>query len=110
MDSGSITATQPVNSVKAQEIFDTEVEAAGCTSAADSAKLDCLRRVDYDTFANAANNVPAYLGHTSLAFSYARRPDGRTFTASPGLLAPTEKYAEVSMIIGTQENWLSKPS
>ena len=42
MDSGSITPTEPVNVVKAQAIFDMVVEAAGCASAADSAKLDCL--------------------------------------------------------------------
>ena len=68
MDSGSITPTEPVNGVKAQAIFDMVVEAAGCASAADSAKLDYLRGVDYDIL-NASNSVPSYLGYTSLAFS-----------------------------------------
>lgn len=104
MDSGSITPTEPVNGVKAQGIFDTVVEAAGCASAADSAKLECLRGVDYDTFVNASNSVPAYLGYDSLAFSYAPRPDGRILTASPEDLARTGKYAAVPMIIGNQEN------
>lgn len=110
MDSGSITPTEPVNGVKAQGIFDMVVEAAGCASAADSAKLECLRGVDYDTFANASNSVPSFLGYNSLAFSYAPRPDGRILTASPEDLAQTGKYAAVPMIIGNQENEVSKPS
>lgn len=104
MDSGSITPTEPVNGVKAQGIFDTVVEAAGCAAAADSAKLDCLREVDYDTFLNASNSVPNYEGYTSLAFSYAPRPDGRIITASPEVLVQTGKYAAVPIIIGNQEN------
>jgi carboxylesterase type B len=108
MNSGSITPTEPVNGVKAQGIFDTVVEAAGCASAADSAKLECLRGVDYDTFVNASNSVPAYLGYNSLAFSYAPRPDGRILTASPEDLAQTGKYAAVPMIIGNQENEVPK--
>lgn len=109
MDSGSITPTEPVDGVKAQGIFDTVVEAAGCSSAADSAKLECLRGVDYDIFVNASNVVPTYLGYDSLAFNYAPRPDGRILTASPEDLAQTGKYAAVPMIIGNQENEVSKP-
>jgi carboxylesterase type B len=114
LSSGSLTPTEPVNGVKAQGIFDTVVEAAGCASAADSEKLECLRQVDYETFQNASNSVPAYLGYDSLAFSYAPRPDGRTLTASPEELALEGKYAAVPMIIGNQENevgyYRSKPS
>lgn len=109
MDSGSITPTEPVNGVKAQGIFNTVAEVAGCAGAADSAKLECLRGVDYETFVNASNSVPNSLGYTSLAFSYAPRPDGRTLTASPECLAHTGKYAAVPMIIGNQENEVSKP-
>jgi carboxylesterase type B len=113
MDSGSITPTEPVDGVKAQGIFDTVVEAAGCASVEDSAKLDCLRGVDYDTFAKASNSVPSYLSYTSLAFSYAPRQDGRVLTDSPEVLVETGKYVAVPMIIGNQENevgtYLSKP-
>ena len=104
MSSGSITPTEPVNGVKAQAIFDTVVEAAGCSSAADSAKLECLRGVNYETFLNASNSVPAYLGYNSLAFNYAPRPDGQILTASPEVLAQEGKYAAVPIIIGNQEN------
>ncbi|KAJ2982084.1 hypothetical protein NUW58_g6522 [Xylaria curta] len=99
MNSGSIIPTEPVNGVKAQGIFNTVIEAAGY-----SAKLKCLRDVDYDTFLNASNSVPTYLSYNSLAFSYAPRPDGRILTACPAVLAKTGKYAAVPMIIGNQEN------
>jgi carboxylesterase type B len=110
MNSGSITPTEPVDGVKAQGIFDTVVEAAGCAEAANSAKLECLRGIDYDTFLNASNTIPTYLGYDSLAFNYAPRPDGRVLTASPEVLAQSRKYARVPVIIGNQENEVSKPS
>ncbi|KAH6638518.1 Alpha/Beta hydrolase protein [Truncatella angustata] len=104
MDSGSITPTEPVDSAKAQEIFDTVVEAAGCASVADSGKLECLRGIGYETFLKATNSVSTYLSYSSPAFNYAPRPDGRTLTASPEVLAETGKYATVPIIIGNQEN------
>lgn len=110
MNSGSITPTEPVDGVKAQGIFDTVAEAAGCASVVDSAKLECLREVDYGTFVNASNSVPSYLGYYSLAFNYAPRQDGRVLTDSPDILARTGKYAAVPMIIGNQENEVSKPT
>lgn len=110
MNSGSITPTEPVNGVKAQGIFDTVVEAAGCASAADSAKLDCLRGVDYDTFLNASNSLPSYLSYNSLALTYTPRPDGRILTDCPAVLAQERKYAAVPIIIGNQENEVSKSS
>ncbi|KAK6615199.1 secreted lipase-like protein 5 [Botrytis cinerea] len=51
---------------------------------ADSAKLECLREVDYDT------DAP--------------RPNGRVPTAIPEVLAQIWKYAKVPLIIGNQEN------
>ncbi|KAK3291302.1 Alpha/Beta hydrolase protein [Chaetomium fimeti] len=104
MNSGSITPTEPVDSVKPQWIFDTVVEAAGCASAADSDKVECLRGVDYETLVNASNSVPGSLGYYSLALSYAPRQDGVALTASPEVLAQTGKYAQVPIIIGNQEN------
>ncbi|KAF1974304.1 alpha/beta-hydrolase [Bimuria novae-zelandiae CBS 107.79] len=108
MNSGSITPTEPVDGVKAQQVFDTVVEAAGCApaanSTANSTKLECLRGVDYETFYKASNSVPAYLSYDSLAFSYAPRQDGRILTDSPEVLAQEGKYAAVPMIIGNQEN------
>lgn len=102
MNSGSLTPTQPIDGAKAQEIFNTVAEAAGCGS--DSSKLECLRGVDYETFLNASNSVPTYLTYSSLAFNFAPRPDGKVLTASPEVLAQTGKYAKVPLIIGNQEN------
>ncbi|OLN87697.1 putative secreted lipase-like protein 5, partial [Colletotrichum chlorophyti] len=104
MDSGSLTPAEPVDGVKAQEIFDTVVREAGCGTLPDAEKLDCLRGLDYKTFADATTKVPSFQGYHSLAFSYAPRPDGRIITASAEVLAQTRKYAAVPMIIGNQEN------
>ncbi|KAI1822744.1 Alpha/Beta hydrolase protein [Xylaria intraflava] len=104
MDSGSVIPSEPVDGVKAQEIFDTVAEAAGCASAADSAKLECLRSADFDTFLNASNSVPTFLSYNSLALSYSPRPDGQILTDSPDVLARESKYTAVPIIIGNQEN------
>lgn len=109
MNSGSISPTEPVDGVTAQKHFDAVVEAAGCASAADSAKVECLREVDYETFVNASNSLPGFLGYQSVALSYSPRPDGRILTASPEVLARERKYAAVPIIIGNQENEVRKP-
>ncbi|KAH8901641.1 alpha/beta-hydrolase [Thozetella sp. PMI_491] len=102
MNSGNIAPTEPVDGPKAQVIFDTVVEAAGCATTPD--KLECLRNVDYDTYVNATNVVPSFLSYTSVALSYGPRPDGRILTASPDELASAGKYAAVPLIIGDQED------
>jgi carboxylesterase type B len=78
------------------------VAAAGCSSAPDS--LACLREVDYATFLNATNSVPALLSYTSVALSYLPRPDGTIFTKSPDILGQEGKFAKVPIIIGDQED------
>ncbi|KAI0484514.1 Alpha/Beta hydrolase protein [Xylariaceae sp. FL0804] len=102
MDSGSIIPADPVNGTKGQAIYDTVVEAAGCSGSNDT--LNCLRDLDYDTFLNAANSVPGILSYNSVALSYLPRPDGVYLTDSPDVLAKNGQYAAVPMIIGDQED------
>ncbi|KAH8671726.1 Alpha/Beta hydrolase protein [Xylariales sp. PMI_506] len=104
MDSGSIIPAEPADGIKAQNIFDTVVHAAGCSLEADSDKLACLRSVDYETFLNATNSVPIFLSYSSPALSYMPRPDGNVLTASPYVLAKKNLYAAVPIIIGDVED------
>ncbi|KAH8891512.1 alpha/beta-hydrolase [Thozetella sp. PMI_491] len=104
MDSGSVASIAPVDGEKAQSIFDAVVEAAGCSSDTDSDKLACLRSVDYETFLSATNSVPAFLSYESISLSYMPRPDGKTLTESPHILAKDGKYASVPIIIGSMED------
>jgi hypothetical protein len=58
MDSGSIVPALDVASPKAQAVYDTVVNAGGCSGSSDT--LACLRGLDYATFmtaANVSNNV-----------------------------------------------------
>ena len=110
MNSGSTTPTEPVDGAKAQEIFDAVAEAANCSSVPSSEKLECLRQLDFETYANATTNVPSFMGYNALSLSYVPRPDGRVLTASPDILAKTGKYAAVPMIVGIQENEVSEDS
>ncbi|KAM0190652.1 hypothetical protein ACHAPA_009814 [Fusarium lateritium] len=102
MNSGSVVPCEPLDGVKGQAIYDAVVEEAGCASKSDT--LDCLRNLDYTDFLNAVTSVPGILSYSSLALSYLPRPDGRTLTASPEVLAQQGKYAAVPMIIGNQED------
>ncbi|KAI2467784.1 sterol esterase [Annulohypoxylon bovei var. microspora] len=102
MNSGSIIPTDPVDCDRCQDIYDTVVSEAGCSSAADT--LGCLRNADYDTFLNAANSVPGILSYNSVALSYLPRPDGVILPESPDVLAANGQYAAVPMIIGDQED------
>ncbi|KAM0236989.1 hypothetical protein ACHAP5_009185 [Fusarium lateritium] len=102
MNSGSVIPSDPLDGVKGQAVYDAVVEEAGCASKSDT--LDCLRNLDYTDFLNAVTSVPGILSYNSLALSYLPRPDGRTLTASPEVLAQQGKYAAVPMIIGNQED------
>ncbi|KAJ5588003.1 secreted lipase [Penicillium hispanicum] len=102
MDSGTLSAADPVDGVKGQKVFDTVVKSAGCHDAADS--LECLRGLDYTSFLNAANSVPGALSYNSVALSYVPRPDGTVLTDSPERLAGEGKYASVPFITGDQED------
>ncbi|KAH6950232.1 carboxylesterase [Fusarium avenaceum] len=102
MNSGSVVPCEPLDGVKGQTVYDQVIETAGCVGKSDT--LDCLRNLDYTDFLNAVNSVPGILSYNSLALSYLPRPDGRTLTASPDVLALNRKYAAVPMIIGNQED------
>ncbi|KAG5661898.1 hypothetical protein KAF25_004137 [Fusarium avenaceum] len=102
MNSGSVVPCEPLDGVKGQAVYDQVIETAGCVGKSDT--LDCLRNLDYTDFLNAVNSVPGILSYSSLALSYLPRPDGRTLTASPDVLALNRKYAAVPMIIGNQED------
>ncbi|UPK98428.1 hypothetical protein LCI18_009363 [Fusarium solani-melongenae] len=102
MNSGSVVPADPVDSPKAQEIFDTVVQNAGCSSASNS--LDCLRGLPYDKFLDAANSVPGLLSYNSLALSYLPRPDGHVLPDSPEALIAAGRYHAVPMINGNQED------
>jgi triacylglycerol lipase len=102
MDSGSVVPADPLDSVKGNTIYDQVVREAGCANAADT--LQCLREVDFDTFQRAATAPPGIFDYQSVALSYLPRPDGRTLTQSPALLAQSGKFAKVPYIIGDQED------
>ena len=102
MDSGSIIPADPVDCPKAQNVYDTVVDVAGCSGA--SSTLDCLRGLDYETFLGATNSVPGILSYTSIDLSYLPRPDGKVFTVSPDVSITEGNYAKVPFIIGDQED------
>ncbi|KAL7816063.1 alpha/beta-hydrolase [Trichoderma aethiopicum] len=101
MNSGSATPTDPLDSDKAQAIYDAVAASANCTGV-DS--LSCLRNLDNNIFTIAANSVPGIISYSSLALSYLPRPEGRVLTDSPDALQRAGKFHQVPMIIGSQED------
>ena len=102
MNSGSMAPADPVDSPKAQAIYNHVVDRAGCANDQDT--LVCLRKADYDTFLDAANSFPSLLSYASVASSYTPRPDGKALPDSPEVLAADGRYYAVPMIIGDQED------
>ncbi|KAL2820702.1 Alpha/Beta hydrolase protein [Aspergillus granulosus] len=102
MNSGSFLAADAIDGPKAQGIYDTVVDSAGCSAAAET--LQCLRNLDYTSLLNAASSVPAMLGYQSLALAYLPRPDGVVLAESPDQLALKNKVATVPYIAGSQED------
>ncbi|KAL7912957.1 Alpha/Beta hydrolase protein [Trichoderma velutinum] len=101
MNSGSVTPVDPVDSDKAQAVYNHVIKKAEC-EVDDS--LACLRGLSNEEFAAAANSVPGLLSYESLALSYLPRPDGEALTASPHVLVRDRKFPAVPMIFGTQED------
>lgn len=102
MNSGTITPTDPVDCPKAQVVYNTVVEKAGCAGKADT--LDCLRKVDYPTFYKAANSLPGIITYQALALSYLPRPDGKALADSPDILIKNGQFHGVPMIMGNVED------
>ncbi|KAI5304371.1 hypothetical protein KEM56_006564 [Ascosphaera pollenicola] len=102
MNSGSLVPAQDMDSPKAQAIFDTVADKAGCKGKDDV--LECFRQLDYLTFLNACNSVHSLMSYASVALSYVPRPDGLSLPESPDILVKSGKFARVPMIIGDQED------
>ncbi|KAL2848980.1 Alpha/Beta hydrolase protein [Aspergillus pseudodeflectus] len=102
MNSGTFLAADATDAPQAQGIYDKVVDSAGCTNAPNT--LQCLRDLDYTSYLNAANSVPAMLGYNSLALAYLPRPDGLVLADAPDQLALENKVAKVPYIAGNQED------
>lgn len=104
MDSGSIIGATNTTSPKPQAVFDTVVEAAGCTDATD--KVACLRALSYDDFLTAVTSVPGLFSYSSLNLEYLPRPDPSNsfFPLSPDTAVLTGQFAKVPVIIGDQQD------
>ncbi|KAF1350269.1 lipase 3 precursor [Delphinella strobiligena] len=106
MNSGSTQPTLEVTHQKAQDIYDTVVGNAGCSSVGNNDTLECLRNSDFDTFLNAVNSVPALFSYSSLNIAYLPRPDpsDNFFPVSPEVALSAGDYAKVPVIVGDQED------
>ena len=102
MNSGTAIPVNDIDGGKGQGVYDTVVEAGGCSGQEDT--LNCLRGLDYHTFLNATSSVSGFLSYSSVALNYLPRPDGKTLTQSPDVLGLSGKYARVPYIIGDQED------
>ncbi|KAF2168534.1 hypothetical protein M409DRAFT_21284 [Zasmidium cellare ATCC 36951] len=104
MSSGCQLPALDVRTPRAQEVFDTVVKEAGCSTTSD--KLSCLRSVDYITFLNAANSVPGLFSYQSFVLSYFPRPDAGDafYSESPDISIASGRFTKVPVIIGDQED------
>ncbi|KAF4551778.1 Carboxylesterase-like protein 22 [Elsinoe fawcettii] len=104
LNSGSIVPAEPVDTGKAQVVFDTVASNAGCGGTAD--KLACLRALPFQQFLNAATSVPNIFSYRSLDLAYLPRPDpaNNFFSQSPDIAVSQGKFAKVPVICGDQED------
>ncbi|KAI5366311.1 Putative carboxylesterase, type B, carboxylesterase type B, active, alpha/Beta hydrolase [Septoria linicola] len=104
MNSGSIIPAAPVTGVKSNAVYNTVVQQAGCSSAAN--RLACLRALPYEAFLNAVNSVPSIFSYQSVDLAYLPRPDSSDnfFAQSPEIAVNTNRFARVPIIVGDQED------
>lgn len=104
MDSGSVIPTDTVAGPKAQNVYNTVVAKAGCSSSSDT--LACLRNVPYGTFLEAINSLPGFFSYRSVDIAYQPRPDpaDNFFSVSPEISLMNNAFAKVPVIIGDQND------
>ncbi|KKY39518.1 putative sterol esterase precursor [Diaporthe ampelina] len=102
MNPGSAVPTDPVDSIKAQAIYDAVVQGVGCAGKADT--LQCLRKAEYQKLLTSMNSVPAILSFNALALSYLPRPDGKFLVSSPEDFAASGQLTQIPFIIGDQKD------
>jgi len=104
MNSGSVLPADPVNSTRAQAIFDQVTAISGCSDASD--KLACLRAAPYNKFLEAQNSLPSVAGYGGLNLTFLARPDHKYdfFPLSPELAAREGQFVKVPIITGNQED------
>lgn len=103
MNSGTALPTDPLDGPKGTAIYEAVIEKAGCKGKPEGS-LQCLRNLENDEFAAAANSVPGIFSYPALALSYLPRPDGIVLTDSPEALAKEGKFHKVPVIMGSQED------
>ncbi|KAK2615737.1 hypothetical protein N8I77_002469 [Diaporthe amygdali] len=102
MNSGSAVPTDPVDSAKAQQVYDAVVQGVGCSGQADT--LQCLREAEYEKLLKSMNSVPGILSFNALALSYLPRPDGKFLVSLPEQFATTGKLPNIPFILGDQKD------
>ncbi|KAJ2980543.1 hypothetical protein NQ176_g2577 [Zarea fungicola] len=102
MDSGSIISAERVDSAKAQRVYDSVVQHAGCDRESDT--LQCLRQLPYENFYKAVTSQPGFLSYSSAALSYPPRSDGVVLVDSPEVMTASGRMHKVPYILGDQED------
>lgn len=92
-DSGGPVAPAPQNATVRQKQFDSIVEATNCSAATD--KLDCLRKVPADAYADAVNVTGG---------SYAAVVDDNMIPGYPSELVKQGKFVKVPLLIGANHD------
>lgn len=104
MNSGTVVPADPIDSPKAQAVYDKVLEEAGCAGATNDT-LACLRELDFDAFYKAVTQkFSGAFSYYGAKISFPPRPDGRVVRASPEELAEKGQYHAVPMIVGDQED------
>lgn len=101
MHSGAPQGDEAVDGPIGQGHYNAVVRAAGCQNSADT--LQCLRQLDFQSFAKAQGVLPPLIGPKASNLSWRPRPDGTSIPTSAYEAIRTGRYAKVPMISGNQQ-------
>ncbi|EIM86204.1 carotenoid ester lipase precursor [Stereum hirsutum FP-91666 SS1] len=98
MESGSPTPSGDIADEESQAVYDSIVDATGCTGAEDT--LQCLRELPFSVLNDASNNTFGIDSFSSLNLAFQPRVDGIFFTEDPQQLVLDGQVADVPFITG----------
>lgn len=102
--SGSVVPALNIDAPKAQEVYNTVVQRAGCIRTNNT--LECLRGVDAKLLQEAANSLSTEFKYSGANLPYVPRPDSSDsfFPVSPDTAITSGIFAKVAVLSGDTED------
>uniref|UniRef100_A0A0S1MIC4 Carboxylic ester hydrolase n=1 Tax=Phakopsora pachyrhizi TaxID=170000 RepID=A0A0S1MIC4_PHAPC len=101
-ESGSALTASALSDGGGQKTYDILIQQVGCSNSTDT--LECLRKVEFQTLADAQNEISGILSIDFYPPQFSVHVDGEFLTDAPRSLINRGKIAKIPLISGNQDD------